>query len=77
MYLPFLKEQLYGTLSNSCGPLRFPPEGIDGAYPTAVAAQAFAGDLAPKFYPAVSSLLAFGLPCLAVEATGAGAEPLA
>ena len=34
-------------------------------------------DLAPKFYPAVSSLLAFGLPCLAVEATGAGAEPLA
>ena len=35
------------------------------------------GDLAPKFYPAVSSLLAFGLPCLAVEATGAGAEPLA
>jgi hypothetical protein len=34
-------------------------------------------DLAPKFYPAVSSLLAFGLPCWAVGATGAGAEPLA
>jgi hypothetical protein len=34
-------------------------------------------DLAPKFYPAVISLLAFGLPCLAVGATGAGAEPLA
>ncbi len=25
-----------------------------------------AGDLAPKFYPSVSSLLAFGLPCGAV-----------
>jgi hypothetical protein len=24
------------------------------------------GDLAPKFYPVVSSLLAVGLPCLAV-----------
>jgi hypothetical protein len=34
-------------------------------------------DLAPKFYSAVSSLLAFGLPCWAVGATGAGAEPLA
>jgi hypothetical protein len=37
----------------------------------------FSSDLAPKFYPAVSSLLAFGLPCLAVGATGAAAEPLA
>jgi hypothetical protein len=26
------------------------------------------GDVAPKFYPALSSLLAFGLPCWAVEA---------
>jgi hypothetical protein len=32
------------------------------------------GDIAPKFYPAVSSLLAPGLPCSAVGATGAGVE---
>jgi hypothetical protein len=34
-------------------------------------------DLAPKFYPVLSSLLAFELPCWAVGATGAGAEPSA
>jgi bifunctional non-homologous end joining protein LigD len=36
----------------------------------------FSSDLAPKFYPAVSSLLAFGLPCLAGRPTaGFGAPP--
>ena len=33
--------------------------------------------LAPRFYPVLSSLLAFELPCWAVGATGAGAEPSA
>jgi hypothetical protein len=37
----------------------------------------FSSDLAPKFYPAVSSLLAFGLPCLAVEANWRGALGIA
>jgi type I restriction enzyme, S subunit len=36
-----------------------------------------ATDVAPKFYPVLSSLLAFWLPGWAVGATGAGAEPLA
>jgi hypothetical protein len=35
-----------------------------------------ANDLAPKFYPALSSLFPLGLPCWAVGATGAGAELL-
>ena len=34
-------------------------------------------DLAPKFYPVLSSPLPLDLPCWAVEATGAGAEPSA
>jgi hypothetical protein len=34
-------------------------------------------DLAPKFYPVLSSLLAFELPGWAVGAAGAGAELLA
>ena len=34
-------------------------------------------DLAPKFYPVLSSPLPLDLPCWAVGATGAGAEPLA
>ena len=34
-------------------------------------------DLAPKFYPALSSPLPLDLPCWAVGATGAGAEPSA
>jgi enoyl-CoA hydratase/carnithine racemase len=37
----------------------------------------FASDLAPKFYPIPSSLVALGLPGWAVVATGAGAEPSA
>jgi hypothetical protein len=36
-----------------------------------------AGDLAPKFYPVLSSLRLLGLPEWAVVATGAGAEPSA
>jgi uncharacterized membrane protein len=34
-------------------------------------------DLAPKFYPVLSSPLPLDLPCWAVGATGAGAEPSA
>jgi hypothetical protein len=37
----------------------------------------FSSDLAPKFYPAVSSLLAFGLPYLAVGASWRGALGIA
>jgi hypothetical protein len=48
---------------------------------TAYFVQAFnagkGGDLAPKFYPILSSLVAFGLPSWAVGATGTGAEPSA
>jgi hypothetical protein len=35
------------------------------------------GDLAPKFYPILSSLRLLGVPCWALGATGAGAEPSA
>ena len=34
-------------------------------------------DIAPKFYPNVSSLWRLQLPCRAVSAAGAGAEPSA
>ena len=37
----------------------------------------FPSDLAPKFYPILSSPLPLDLPCWAMEATGAGAEPSA
>jgi hypothetical protein len=35
------------------------------------------GDIAPRFYPVLSSLVAFRLPGWAAGATGAGAEHLA
>jgi hypothetical protein len=35
------------------------------------------GDIAPKFYPVLSSPKPLDFPCWAVGATGAGAEPLA
>lgn len=35
------------------------------------------GDVAPSFYPVLSSFPAWVVPCWAGEATGAGAEPLA
>ncbi|WP_287208338.1 hypothetical protein [Mesorhizobium sp.] len=34
-------------------------------------------DVAPSFYPVLSSFPAWVVPCWAGEATGAGAEPLA
>jgi hypothetical protein len=39
--------------------------------------EALVAELAPKFYPVLSSLLPLDLPGGAAEATGAGAEPSA
>ena len=39
--------------------------------------RSISGDVAPSFYPVLSSFPAVVLPCWAVEAMGAGAEPLA
>ena len=51
--------------------------GLSNAHRDFLATGGIGFDVAPKFYPAVSSLLAVGLPCWAVGATGAGAEPSA
>jgi len=40
-------------------------------------AEAMRADVAPKFYPVLSSFPAVALPCWAGEAAGACAEPLA